>query len=93
MNKATRTPCAVPFCTRTVKGRWAHWICRDHWRLVDRDLKRLRTKMRQRFERRGEVQAVDGGHRWITPRGWRVCCALNRRMTRQAAERAAGISL
>lgn len=87
-----RTACAVPFCRRTVAGVWAHWLCRDHWRLVDRELKRLRTRLRRRFASRGEVEPVEGGHFWKTPRAWRIACALNRRATRQATERAGGIA-
>ncbi len=91
-NAEVRTPCSIPFCRRTIKGRWAFFICGVHWRLVDRDLKRLRTKLRQRYERRGEVRATDGGHYWTTPRAWRAVSGLQKRMIRQATDRSAGLA-
>jgi hypothetical protein len=34
----------VPFCRRTSTHFKNEWLCGDHWRLVDRQLKRFRTK-------------------------------------------------
>lgn len=92
MTAPDRTPCSVPFCRRTVKGRWAYWMCAAHWRLVDRPLKALRTKLRRKYTQLGEVRPVEGGHIWWTPRAWRAVSGLQKRMVRQAAGRAAGIS-
>ncbi len=91
--KPARTPCSVVFCRRTTAGQWAFWMCADHWRMVDRSLKQLRTKLRRRFQRRGEVTVTDRAISWLSPRAWRVCCGIHRRMIRQATERASGISL
>ena len=49
-----RVPCAVPFCRRTRGLRRGderlppEWICGDHWRLVDRRLRRLKAKAERR---------------------------------------------
>jgi hypothetical protein len=39
-----RSSCIVPFCRRTSTLFSGEWVCADHWRLVDRGLKRFRTK-------------------------------------------------
>lgn len=73
-----RMPCCVPFCGRgstTFPPGW-EFLCANHWRLVDRELKLLRTKARRR---RGS------GERY-----WRLEGLIWRRMKRQAIERAAG---
>lgn len=36
--------CCVPFCRRWSKRFETEWLCGEHWRLVDRGLKRFRTK-------------------------------------------------
>lgn len=92
MTSAVRTACSVPFCRRSVAGRWAGYLCGDHWRLVDRDLRRLRTKLRRRFMKRGEVVTIKGGWRSLTDRAARAEAGIWRRMVRQAIERATGVS-
>jgi hypothetical protein len=91
-----RTACCVPFCARSTKGVWAEWLCSDHWKLVDRSLKALRTRSRRRWRKRGEIEDVeqDGskGYRLTRRRAWRVDRGYWRRMVRQAIERASGIS-
>lgn len=80
-----RSSCCVPFCRRTSTLFRDEWICGEHWRLVDRDLKRLRTRLMGRFKRRRQTMAVR--------RAWfRIEQATWRRMKRQAIERATGIS-
>lgn len=80
-----RSGCCVPFCRRTSTLFRDEWICGEHWRLVDRDLKRLRTRLLIRFKRRPQTMAVR--------RAWlRIEQATWRRMKRQAIERATGIS-
>lgn len=79
-----RLHCVVPFCRRTRglrKGEAClpgEWICGDHWRLVDRRLKRLRSLNRRRYKltRKGVVREC---------RLWEWC-------KRQAIERAGGIA-
>jgi hypothetical protein len=41
-----RLPCCVPFCRRTTRddGRFSEWICGAHWRLVDKELRRLKSR-------------------------------------------------
>lgn len=76
-----RLACAVPFCrcgsTKFPPG-W-EFLCAKHWRLVERDLKRLRTLARRR---RGDSR-----------RYWRLEGLIWRRMKRQAITRAAGSPL
>lgn len=80
-----RSRCCVPFCRRTSTLFPSEWICGEHWRLVDRDLKRVRTRLMARFKRRRKTMAAY--------RAWeRVERATWRRMKRQAIERATGIS-
>ena len=86
-----RTPCSIAFCRRTTKGRWAYWMCPDHWRLVDRSLKLLRLKLRRRYQALGEIVAEPGGYRWTSARSWRAASGLHKRMIRQATARAAGL--
>jgi hypothetical protein len=53
-----RSTCCVIGCRRTSTLFEREWICGEHWRLVDRDVKRLRTKILKR--RRHEVEAAQG---------------------------------
>ncbi len=92
MAEAERTPCKVPFCGRSKKGAWLWWLCPDHWRPVDRELKALRTRLKRRFRKRGEIQEGKTWWRTTSPRASRAIGGVDRRMIRQAIERAAGIS-
>lgn len=46
-----RSRCCVPFCRRTSTRFPQEWVCGEHWRLVDRDLKRFRTKQLRKITR------------------------------------------
>ena len=87
-----RTPCSVPFCPRSTKGAWAWWLCRDHWPLVDRALRLTRTRLKRRFRRLGLLEERDRWYRPLGPRATRAIAGVERRMIRQAIERATGIS-
>lgn len=39
-----RSSCIVPFCRRTSTRFRDEWVCGEHWRLVDRSLKRFRSQ-------------------------------------------------
>ena len=52
-----RQTCCVIGCRRTSRLFPGEWICGEHWRLVDRDIKRLRTKILKR--RRRELEAAE----------------------------------
>jgi hypothetical protein len=76
-----RTSCIVPFCRRTSTLFKHERVCAEHWRLVDRDLKRFRTRHLKRLGRARNL------------RRWHAAEALIwRRMKRQAIERATGVS-
>ena len=52
-----RSSCCVIGCRRTSTLFPGEWICGEHWRMVDREIKRLRTKV---LKRRGrECAAAD----------------------------------
>lgn len=73
-----RTACCVPFCRRTSTLFPHEWVCGDHWRLVDRSLKLVRTRLLH-------------GRRNLPQRRWRKLEGLIwSRMKRQAIARAAG---
>jgi len=44
----------MPFCRRTSRKFPGEWICGDHWRMVPRPLKTLRTKLRARYRPKWE---------------------------------------
>jgi hypothetical protein len=46
-----RSSCIVPFCRRWSTKFPGEWLCGEHWRGVDRALKRLRTKLHKRLDR------------------------------------------
>jgi hypothetical protein len=103
-----RSNCCVPFCRRTSTRFSAEWVCGEHWRLVDRDLKRFRTKRLRTIARLVESYAARAeGFKtaaeqfqdpasirayWARRRWRRVERATWARMKRQATERALGIS-
>lgn len=44
-----RLPCCVPFCKRTTKaGRFAEWVCADHWRIIPLMRRRLYARLLKR---------------------------------------------
>lgn len=89
--KPGRIPCVVPFCGRTTKddGRFAHWICGIHWRLVDRDrrsrLNRCRRLIRKAFRSQGDQHPAMPYLRRMDARIWE-------KARLQAIERAVGIA-
>ena len=96
-----RSSCYVPGCWRWSTRFEGDWLCAEHWRLVPRELKYLRTALRRRWRRRlakAEAQHGAAGAKgtWLALR--RAGCAWNRgedavwrRMKRAAVERAAGL--
>src|SRR5690349_21048332 len=50
-----RIRCCVPFCRRTSTRHSDEFLCADHWRLVDRRLKALRTRRLKVIHRRIET--------------------------------------
>lgn len=75
-----RARCVILGCRRTFPKTHHEHMCRDHYRLADKRLRRLRAKVAARARREGwtpELEAIDG---WL----WR-------RIVRQAQERAVGL--
>lgn len=86
-----RTPCAVPFCRRSLKGLWAWWLCVDHRRLVPIWAKARHRRLKAYFRRRGEIQQ-DARAWWTTSvRARRAMDAAGREMIRAACRRATGL--
>lgn len=82
-----RSSCVVPFCRHTSTLFRGEWICGDHWRMVDKALRQVRTRLIRRWKRSGRWQRYQpGGSIDRTLDGWW------RRVKRQATERAAGVS-
>lgn len=50
-----RSTCCVIGCRHTSTLFEGEWVCGEHWRLVDRDLKALRTKLMRRRRKRWAV--------------------------------------
>lgn len=50
-----RSTCCVIGCHRTSRLFPSEWICGEHWRMVDRDIKRLRTRILKRRGRECEA--------------------------------------
>ena len=81
-----RLPCSVPFCRRTTAtGRFAEWLCANHWPLVSPALKARKRKaarlLRQARLRGLEKPMIEARAAQI----WERCKA-------EAIERAAGIA-
>jgi hypothetical protein len=57
-----RLPCCVPFCRRTIgaeKG-YSEWICARHWRLVDKDMRRLKSRSGAAIRKaEAEIEAIN----------------------------------
>jgi hypothetical protein len=91
----------MPGCRRWSRRFSDEWLCVDHWRLVPRDLKLLRTTLIRRWRRRLEKteaiwrveQALASRLAFTSVRApyRRGERAVWRRMKRAAIERAAGI--
>ena len=50
-----RSTCCVIGCRRTSTLFQGEWVCGDHWRLIDRSLKTIRTKLNCRWKKRWET--------------------------------------
>lgn len=58
-----RRGCIVPFCPRWSRRFDDEWICADHWRLVPRAQKALRTALRRRWRARwAKLEAERDSH-------------------------------
>jgi hypothetical protein len=75
----TRLRCIVPFCRRTTgRADFEEWICGDHWRLIDKDRRRVYGRHLRRWRRYGS-----SAYGPAAARIWRALSA-------QAIQRAAG---
>lgn len=83
-NGERRICCEVPGCGRTASereyGEGCEIICGKHYRLADKSLRQLLTKIRQRTTRYGQTEA-----RYLADN------AIWKRIRRQAVERAMGV--
>lgn len=89
-----RTACCVPFCRRTSTLFPKEWLCADHWRLVERRLKRFRTKrlnqLRGRWQKAYAEEPQSKRATMARQAYWRAEALIWERMKRQAISRAAG---
>lgn len=79
-----RTPCYVPGCRRTASATFmaghSEFLCGKHYQLVDRRVRRLRTRVRRKALKIGWTASLQV----LAARLWD-------RAKRQATERAMGI--
>jgi hypothetical protein len=56
-----RSRCIVPFCKNS-SAKWSgnDYICGPHWKLVPRKLKRIRSRLMNRFLKSGDLVVRDG---------------------------------
>lgn len=77
-----RIACCVPFCRRTYHNRegYDEWICREHWTMTDKSLRKRKSDLHRRAKRKGWTMArkLIASHLW-------------EELKCQAIERAAGI--
>ena len=88
------THCCVPGCahwTRRFPRGGTDWLCSQHWRLVPRALKSLRTRLVQRYRRRGLMDMTELHYLPRTIAGDRMLHGVWRRMKRAAILAAAGL--
>lgn len=70
-----RTPCLVPFCRRTASAAFmrgpGEFLCGNHYPLVDKRLRRLRTRVRLKAGRVGWTPALIAlsGRLWARAKG------------------------
>ncbi len=80
MTTPGRLACVVPFCRwTTARADFDEWICRDHWRLIDKVRRQVYGRHLLRWRRYGAA-----AYGPAAARIWRGLVA-------QAVERAAGI--
>lgn len=86
-----RTPCAVPFCHRSRKGRWAWWLCKEHYALVPMAVRARHRQLKAACKRKGWIWSDKTSWRPTTWRARRIMDAAGREVTRAAQARAAGL--
>lgn len=70
-----RTPCLVPFCRRTASAAFmaghSEFLCCRHYPLVDKRIRRLRTRVRLKAGRVGWTPAMIAlsGRLWARAKG------------------------
>ncbi len=86
-----RTPCSVPFCRRSLKGRWLWWMCSEHYRMVPMWAKARHRRLKAYFRKRGQIEVAHRSWWATTPRARRVMDAAAREIIRTATARATGL--
>lgn len=86
-----RTPCAVPFCRRSKKGRWAWWLCPEHYRGVPLRVRARHRRLKAYLRRRGEIDQSPRAWWCTTERATRVMDAAGRCVIRAATQAATGL--
>lgn len=86
-----RTPCAVPFCSRSRKGTWAWWLCKDHYSAGTALQRRRHAKLKAYFRRRGQIEQTRTAWWPTSEEATRVMDAAGRAIIRAACRRAAGL--
>lgn len=75
-----RAACVILGCRRTFPRTHHEHMCRDHYRLADRGLRKLRQKLAARARRQGWTPRLEALDHWLWVR-----------IKRQAQQRARGL--
>lgn len=86
-----RTACAVPFCTRSKRGRWALWLCRDHKKGVSLAARARHRKAKAACKRRGWIEQSKTSWWTVGERATRIMDAAGRAVIRSAIKAATGL--
>jgi hypothetical protein len=86
-----RTPCAVPFCHRSKRGRWAWWLCPTHYKGVSLAARARHRKAKALCKRRGWIGTTKTTWWPTTDRARRLMDVAGRAVIRAACKAATGL--
>lgn len=86
-----RTACAVPFCRRSKLGRWAWWLCIEHYRGVSLAARTRHRKAKAMCKRHGWIETTKTTWWPTNQRARRIMDAAGRLVIKSAIKRATGL--
>lgn len=86
-----RTPCSVPFCHRSKRGRWAWWLCSDHKKGVSLAARARHRRAKALCKRRGWIMQTKTMWWCTDDRANRIMDRAGRLYVRSAIKRATGL--
>lgn len=91
MTDERRTPCAVPFCTRSKRGGWTWWLCSDHKKMVSLVARAQHRKAKAMCKKRGWIEQTKTSWWTTSERASRIMDRAGRLYCRSAIKRATGL--